>query len=54
MVSRTPTTPCPPSSVHSATIRLIAARLAWYRVCTIGPNDPYPPRLDTWVLAAGP
>ena len=54
MVSATPTTPCPPSSAHSATIRLIAARLASYIVCTIGPNDPYPPLLDTWVRAAGP
>ncbi len=53
MVSRTPTTPCPPSSAHSATMRLIAARRASYSVLTIGPNEPYPPLLDTWVRAEG-
>ena len=40
MVSCTPTTPWPPRSTHSATIRLIAVRLAWYSVCTRGPNEP--------------
>ncbi len=40
MVSRTPTTPCPPSAAHSATMRLIAVRRASYMVCTSGPNEP--------------
>ena len=40
MVSRTPTTPCPPSSTHSATMRLMAARRASYSVLTMGPNEP--------------
>ena len=53
MVSRTPTTPCPPSSVHSATMRPMAVRRASYIVCTSGPNEPYPPRLDTCVRPAG-
>ncbi len=40
MLSRTPTTPWPPSAVHSATMRLIAARRASYMVFTSGPNEP--------------
>ena len=40
IVSRTPTTPWPPSSVHSSTIRLMAVRRASYIVCTSGANDP--------------
>ncbi len=54
IVSLTPTTPCPPSAVHSATMRLIAARRASYIVLTSGPNEPYPPLLDTWVAPTGP
>ena len=50
MVSRTPTTPCPPSSSHSLVIRSSALCRAWYIVCTSGANDPKPPRLDTWVV----
>src|ERR1700749_5067745 len=46
-VSRTPTTPCPPSPAHSVTIRPTAVCRARFMVCTSGPNDPGPPRPDT-------
>ena len=49
--SRMPTTPCPPSPAHSVIIRPTAVCRAWSMVCTSGPNDPTPPRPDTW---AGP
>jgi hypothetical protein len=52
-VSRTPTTPCPPSSAHSAVIRSIAACRAWYLACTSGLNEPGPFRPDTWVAGSG-
>ncbi len=48
-VSRTPTTPWPPSSAHSARIRAMAVRRGWYRGCTSGPNDPGRPCPDSWV-----
>ena len=43
MVSRTPTTPWPPSSAHSAVIRSRALCRAWYIACTSGPKEPKPP-----------
>ena len=49
MVSRTPTTPCPPSSSHSVVIRSMALCRASYMVLTSGANDPKPPWLETWV-----
>jgi hypothetical protein len=49
IVSRTPTTPCPPSAAHSAVIRSIALCRASYIDWTSGANDPKPPRPDTWV-----
>ena len=49
MVSRTPTTPCPPSSLHSVLIRSRALCRAWYIAWTSGANDPNPPLLETWV-----
>jgi len=39
IVSPTPTTPWPPSAVHSSTIRPIAVRRASYIVLTSGAND---------------
>jgi len=51
--SRTPTTPCPPSSVHSAVIRSMAACRAWYMACTSGPKEPGPFSPDTWVAGPG-
>ena len=47
--SRTPTTPCPPSSPHSAVIRSMAVCLAWPMACTSGPKDPGSPGPETWV-----
>ena len=49
--SRTPTTPCPPSAAHSAVIRPTAVSRVWYMACTSGPNEPDPPRPDTWVAS---
>ena len=46
--SRTPTTPCPPSSPHSAVIRSRAVCLAWPMACTSGPKDPGSPGPETW------
>jgi hypothetical protein len=51
--SRTPTTPCPPSAVHSAVIRSMAACRAWYMACTSGAKDPGPFSPDTWVAGPG-
>src|SRR5215471_14371159 len=51
IVSRTPTTPWPPSAAHSADIRPIAARLAAYMVWTIGAYADPDPELDTAVVA---
>jgi hypothetical protein len=50
--SRTPTTPWPPSSAHSAVIRSMAACRAWYLACTSGPKEPGPLRPDTWVAGS--
>jgi hypothetical protein len=41
-VTRSPTTPSPPSSAHWAAIRSIAVRLAWSMARTSGPNGPGP------------
>src|SRR5262249_57915827 len=49
MLRGRPTTPWPPSSVHSAVIRAIAVRRASYSVATIGPNEPKSPSPDTVV-----
>src|ERR1022692_248821 len=51
--SRTPTTPCPPSSRHSLVILSMAPSRAWYLACTSGPNDPGSLRPDTWVAGLG-
>src|SRR5690348_6986359 len=45
----TPTTPWPPSAAHSAVIRPIASRRAWYSVVTIGANEAKLPSPDTVV-----
>ncbi len=50
MVSRTPTTPCPPSSLHSAVIRSRALCRASYMAWTRGANEPQPAREETCVL----
>ena len=39
-VSRTPTTPWPPTAAHSAVIRSTAVRRAWYIAATSGSKDP--------------
>ncbi len=40
MVRDTPTMPCPPSSAHSVTIRLMARCRASYMAWVSGPNEP--------------